>query len=68
MLQCDYLIVGAGLFGATFARKVTDAGKKCVLVDRRSHLGGNCYSESRDGIDVHMYGPHIFHTNSVPLT
>ncbi len=60
----DYLIVGAGPFGATFARTVTDAGKKCLVIDRRTHIGGNCYSQQRDGIDVHMYGPHIFHTNN----
>ena len=59
----DYLIVGAGLFGATFARQMTDAGYTCLVVDRRSHIGGNVYSEKRDGIDVHVYGAHIFHTN-----
>jgi UDP-galactopyranose mutase len=64
MLRCDYLIVGAGLYGATLARAMTDAGKKCLVIDRRSHIGGNCYSEQRDAIDVHVYGPHIFHTNN----
>jgi UDP-galactopyranose mutase len=59
----DYLIVGAGFFGATFARLATNSGKKCLVIDSRSHIGGNAYSESRDGIDVHLYGPHIFHTN-----
>jgi UDP-galactopyranose mutase len=59
----DYLIVGSGFFGSTFARLATDAGKKCLVIDSRSHIGGNAYSEKRYGIDVHMYGPHIFHTN-----
>ena len=60
----DYLIVGAGLFGTVFAREMTDSGKKCLIVDRRTHIGGNVYSENRDGIDVHVYGAHIFHTNN----
>jgi UDP-galactopyranose mutase len=59
----DYVIVGAGFYGATFARLATDAGKKCLVIDSRPHIGGNAYSEKREGIDVHMYGPHIFHTN-----
>ena len=62
--MADYLIVGAGLYGATFARQATDAGKKCLVVDKRSHIGGNVYTENVGGIDVHKYGPHIFHTNS----
>ena len=57
----DYLIVGAGLFGASFARQATDAGKKCLLIERRNHIGGNCHTEEREGIHVHVYGPHIFH-------
>jgi len=60
----DYLIVGAGLFGATFAREMTDAGKKCLVIDKRPHIGGNVYSENRNGVDVHVYGAHIFHTSS----
>ena len=62
--QYDYLIVGAGIFGATFAREMTDAGKKCLVIDKRKHIGGNVYSEKRNGIDVHVYGAHIFHTNN----
>ena len=59
----DYLIVGSGLFGAVFARQMTDNGKKCLVIDKRSHLGGNVYTENIDGINVHTYGAHIFHTN-----
>lgn len=60
----DYLVVGAGLYGATFAREATNAGKRCLVIDKRSHIGGNVYTENVGGIDVHKYGPHIFHTNS----
>ena len=60
----DYLIVGAGLFGAVFAREATDAGKKCLVIDRRAHIAGNIYSEEVEGIHVHKYGPHIFHTDN----
>lgn len=60
----DYLIVGCGLFGATFARLATDAGKRCLVIDRRSHIGGNCYTEKLEGINVHRYGAHIFHTSN----
>jgi UDP-galactopyranose mutase len=59
----DYLIIGAGFFGATFARIATDSGKTCLVIDKREHIGGNAYSENIDGIEVHKYGPHIFHTN-----
>ena len=62
-MQYDYLIVGAGLFGSVFAREMTDAGKKCLVVDRRPHIGGNVYTEKISGINVHKYGAHIFHTN-----
>ncbi len=64
MPHYDYLIVGAGLFGSVFARQMTDAGRKCLVIDKRSHIGGNCFTESLGGIDIHRYGPHIFHTNS----
>lgn len=59
----DYLIVGAGLFGATFANIARQNGKRCLVIDKRSHLGGNVYCEDIGGIIVHKYGPHIFHTN-----
>lgn len=59
----DYLIVGAGFFGSVFARLATDAGKKCLVIDSRHHIGGNAYTEKHGNIDVHCYGPHIFHTN-----
>ena len=60
----DYLIVGSGLFGATFAHMATKAGKRCLLVEKRSHVGGNLYCEEIEGINVHKYGAHIFHTNN----
>lgn len=58
----DYLVVGAGLFGMVFAREMTDAGKRCLVIEKRAHIGGNIYSEDVDGIQVHRYGAHIFHT------
>ena len=64
MERYDYLIVGSGLFGATFAYKATKQGKKCLVIDKRSHLGGNVYCEDIEGINVHKYGAHIFHTNN----
>ncbi len=60
----DYLIVGSGLFGATFAYRVRLAGKSCLIIDKRPHLGGNVYCENIEGINVHKYGAHIFHTNN----
>jgi len=59
----DYLIVGSGLFGAVFAQKVNSEGKKVLILDRRNHLGGNVYCEDKDGINIHIYGAHIFHTS-----
>jgi len=59
----DYLIVGAGLYGAVFAREMTDAGYTCLVIDQRTHSGGNIYTEKIEGIDVHKYGAHIFHTS-----
>ena len=61
--EYDYLIVGAGLFGATFAYMARQRGKRCLVIDKRPHLGGNVYCEDVEGITVHKYGPHIFHTN-----
>ncbi|OEJ98836.1 UDP-galactopyranose mutase [Flavivirga aquatica] len=63
MQKYDYLIVGAGLFGCVFAHEATKQGKKCLVVDKRTHVGGNVYCENIDGINVHKYGAHIFHTN-----
>lgn len=60
----DFLIVGAGIFGAVFAREMTDSGKKCLVIDKHPHIGGHCYTEMIEGICVHKYGPHIFHTNN----
>ena len=64
MREYDYLIVGAGLFGATFANCAKQAGKKCLVIDKRPHLGGNVYCEDIEGIHVHKYGAHIFHTSN----
>ena len=61
-MKYDYLIVGSGLFGATFAHRAKQAGKKCLVIDKRRHLGGNVYCENVEGINVHKYGAHIFHT------
>ncbi len=60
----DYLIVGSGLYGATFAHLATKQGKHCLVIDKRSHLGGNLYCENVEGINVHKYGAHIFHTSN----
>ena len=61
-MHYDYLVVGAGLFGAVFARQMKEKGRKVLVIDRRDHIGGNVYTENRMGINVHMYGAHIFHT------
>ncbi len=63
----DYLIVGCGMFGSVFARSVAELGKRVLLVDKRSHIGGNCYTEEVGGVHVHRYGPHIFHTSSTAV-
>ena len=60
----DYLIVGAGLYGAVFARQMRDRGKSVLVIDRREHIAGNIYSRDMEGIQVHQYGPHIFHTDN----
>lgn len=64
MVNYDYLVVGSGLFGATFAYRANKLGKKCFIIDKRPHLGGNVYCENIEGINVHKYGAHIFHTNN----
>jgi UDP-galactopyranose mutase len=64
MFQYNYIIVGSGLFGATFAYFAKQAGKKCLVIDKRPHLGGNVYCENIEGINVHKYGAHIFHTSN----
>lgn len=63
-MHYDYLIVGSGLFGATFAYRAKQAGKTCLVIDKRPHLGGNVYCELQEGINVHKYGAHIFHTSN----
>lgn len=62
-MMYDYLIVGAGLYGAVFAREMTDRGFKCLVIDKRDHIAGNVYTEETEGINVHKYGAHIFHTS-----
>ena len=64
MKKYDYLIVGAGLFGCTFAEQMTMHGFKCLVIDKRNHIGGNIYTENIEGINVHKYGAHIFHTDN----
>lgn len=64
MKRYDYLIVGAGLFGATFAYEANKKGKKCLVIDKREHIGGNIYCKNIEGINVHQYGAHIFHTSN----
>ena len=64
MAHYDYLIVGSGLYGATFAYRAKQMGKKCLVIDKRPHLGGNVYCEQLEGINVHKYGAHIFHTSN----
>src|SRR5574344_2104028 len=64
MKKYDYLIVGAGLFGSTFAYEATKKGKKCLVIDKRNHIGGNVFCENVHGINVHKYGAHIFHTSN----
>lgn len=60
----DYLIVGCGFFGAVCARELTDKGYKCLVIDKKTYIGGHCYSENIEGINVHMYGAHVFHTSN----
>lgn len=63
-MKYDYLIVGAGLYGAVFAHEATKKGKRCLVIDKRNHIGGNVYTEEMDNIQVHKYGAHIFHTSN----
>lgn len=63
-MKYDYLIVGAGLYGAVFAHEAKKAGKTCLVIDKRGHIAGNIYCEDMDGIHVHKYGAHIFHTSN----
>lgn len=63
----DYLIVGTGLYGATLARQLTDEGHSCLVIDKREHIAGNVYTEKTEGINVHVYGAHIFHTNNADV-
>lgn len=62
-MKYDYLIVGAGLFGAVFAHEAKKAGKNVLVIDKRAHIGGNIYTKEVEGIQVHEYGAHIFHTS-----
>ena len=62
-MKYDYLIVGSGLFGAVFAYEAKRRGKKCLVIEKRKHIGGNIYCEEMEGIQVHRYGAHIFHTS-----
>ena len=64
LMKYDYIIAGSGLFGSVFAHEAKKAGKKCLVVERRSHIGGNIYCEQKDGINIHKYGAHIFHTSN----
>ena len=63
-MMYDYLIVGSGLYGAVFAYEMKKRGKKCLVIDKRNHIGGNIYCEKIDDINVHKYGAHIFHTSN----
>lgn len=67
MFNLDYIVVGAGLFGATFAHLASRVGKKCLVIDKRNHIGGNVYCRKVDGINVHQYGAHIFHTSDMEI-
>jgi len=66
-MKYDYVIVGAGFFGAICAYELKKKGKRVLVLDKRNHIGGNCFTENRDGIDIHIYGPHIFHTNDIKI-
>ena len=63
-MMYDYLIVGAGFYGSICAYELSKAGNKCLVIDKRDHIGGNCYTSNKDNINIHEYGPHIFHTSN----
>jgi UDP-galactopyranose mutase len=63
----DFLVVGAGMYGSTFARLAADRGMKVLLIERRSHVAGSCYTEQTEGIHIHRYGPHIYHTSNTEV-
>ena len=63
-MKYDYLIVGSGLFGSVFAYRAKQKNKKCLVIEKRNHIGGNIYCENIEGINVHKYGAHIFHTSN----
>ena len=63
-MNYDYIIIGAGLFGAITARELSNNGKKVLVLEKRNHIGGNCYTQRYGNINIHQYGPHIFHTNN----
>ena len=63
-MRYDYLIVGSGFFGSICAHELTKSGKKVLVIDTRNHVGGNCYTENRNGINLQVYGAHIFHTSN----
>lgn len=67
MKPYDFLIVGAGFFGSVFARLMTDHGRRCLVIESRDHVGGNAYTKNIEGIDVHVYGAHIFHTDNTEI-
>jgi UDP-galactopyranose mutase len=67
MSKYDYLIVGCGLFGMVFAQKQFERGKRVLIIEKRGHIGGNCYTENKKGINIHVYGPHIFHTDNLKV-
>lgn len=62
-MKYDFLLVGAGLFNATFAALARNAGKRCLVIEKRNHIAGNIYTENIENINIHKYGAHIFHTN-----
>ena len=64
MIKYDYVIIGSGIFGSVCARELTDKGYKCLIIEKRNHIGGNCYTEKIEGINFHKYGAHIFHTSN----